>query len=67
VATTVKVTVCDCEDVVSEIVESLTVNELMEGAWVSVLVTVTLSCAVDRLPAASPTVAVTVSVVLPNE
>ena len=62
-----KVTVCDCDEVVRDMVESFTVNELIDGACVSLFVTVTLSWAVARLPAASATVAVTVSVVDPNE
>ena len=38
---------------VTVIEESLTVNDEIDGAWLSVLVTVTLSFLVEVLPAAS--------------
>ena len=65
VVTTVNVTVCDVELVVKLTEESLTVNELIEGDVVSLLVTVIDLLLVVELPAASDTVAVSVILVVP--
>ena len=65
VVTTVKVTVCDVELVVKLTEESLTVNELIDGDVVSLLVTVIALLLVVELPAASDTVAVSVILVVP--
>ena len=66
VATTVKVTVCDCEFVVNAIVSSDTVNELIDGSWSSSFVTVMIKLSLSVLPAASLTVAVKFCVTAPK-
>ena len=65
VVTTVKVTVCVVEVVVKLTEESLTVNELIDGDVVSLLVTVIALLLVAELPAASDTVAVSEILVVP--
>jgi hypothetical protein len=64
---TLKVTVWDCELVVSTTVLSLTVKLEIDGACVSVLFTVTDTVSVAWFPAASVTVKVRVSEVDPKE
>ena len=58
-------TVCDVLLLLTVIEESLTVNDEIDGAWLSVLVTVTLSFNVEVLPAASVATQTCVAVVEP--
>ena len=66
VALAVYVTVCVWEPVVSETVESLTVKDEILGLVTSLFVTLKLMLSVDVLPAASLTVAVLETEVVPN-
>ena len=66
VATTVKVTVWDCEDVLSSTVVSSAVKLLIAGLWSSLFVTLISISWVIELLAVSVTVAVNVSPVVPN-
>ena len=66
-ATTVKVTVCDCEEVLSSIVESSALTEVIVGFWLSTFRIVTGRFTVAVFPAASLTVTVLALVWEPNE
>ena len=65
VQVTAKVTVCEVLLLVRLTEESSTVNDEIDGAWLSVLVTVTLSFNVEELPAASVATQTCVAVVEP--
>ena len=65
-ATTVNVTVCVFDDVLSSTEVSFAVKLLIAGFWSSVLLTTISIVSVLLLPAVSVTVAVNVSLVLPK-
>ena len=66
VATTVKVTVCDWEEVLRSTLVSSALKLPIDGFWSSVLVTLTEIVWVALFPAASVAVAVKVSEVVPK-